>query len=95
MQIFLTKNIVIHLNANANELKISIDSLEKDIYQYNSFSENFYKRTGIYNFQTNYTNKSKIPNIDDYNNILNDFDKPSKMQIISSMQNNTKIKLII
>ena len=74
---------------NVNELKISIDSLEKRLFdQYNSFSENFYKRTGIYNFQTNYTNKSKIPEIDNYNNILNDFDKPSKMQIISSMQNN-------
>ncbi|MDC3077231.1 LptF/LptG family permease [Flavobacteriales bacterium] len=74
---------------NINELKISIDSLEnKLIDQYQDFSNNFYKRTGIYNFQTNYINNSDIPEINSYNTILENFDKVSKIQIIASMQNN-------
>ena len=74
---------------NINELKISIDSLEnKLIEQYQDFSNNFYKRTGIYNFQTNYINNSDVPDINSFNTILENFDKVSKIQIIASMQNN-------
>jgi len=74
---------------NVNELKFSIDSLElKLVDQYQDFSNNFYKRTGIYNFQTNYSNNSIIPEIDSYKKILLNFDKASRIQIITSMQNN-------
>ncbi len=74
---------------NINELKLSIDSLEnKLVDQYQDFSNNFYKRTGIYNFQTDYINNSDIPDINSYNTILENFDKVSKIQIIASMQNN-------
>ena len=74
---------------NVNELKFSIDSLElKLVDQYQDFSNNFYKRTGIYNFQTNYSNNSIIPEIDSYEKILLNFDKASRIQIITSMQNN-------
>ena len=74
---------------NVNELKFSIDSLElKLVDQYQDFSNNFYKRTGIYNFQTNYSNNSLIPEIDSYKKILLNFDKASRIQIITSMQNN-------
>ena len=74
---------------NINELKLSIDSLEnKLVDQYQNFSNNFYKRTGIYNFQTDYINNSDIPDINSYNTILENFDKVSKIQIIASMQNN-------
>ena len=74
---------------NVNELKFSIDSLElKLVDQYQDFSNNFYKRTGIYNFQTNYSNNSIIPEVDSYEKILLNFDKASRIQIITSMQNN-------
>ena len=74
---------------NINELKLSIDSLEnKLVNQYQDFSNNFYKRTGIYNFQTNYINNSDVPDINSFNTILENFDKVSKIQIIASMQNN-------
>ena len=74
---------------NINELKLSIDSLEnKLVDQYQDFSNNFYKRTGIYNFQTDYINNSDIPDINSYSTILENFDKVSKIQIIASMQNN-------
>ena len=63
---------------NINELKLSIDSLEnKLVDQYQDFSNNFYKRTGIYNFQTDYINNSDIPDINSYNTILENFDKVS------------------
>ena len=40
---------------NIKQLKFSVDSLEqKLLQQYNNFSNSFYKRTGIYSFQTKY-----------------------------------------
>ena len=74
---------------NVNELRFSIDSLENRLVnQYQNFSNNFYKRTGIYNFQTNYANRSTVPDVRSYNEILNDFDKVTMFQVLNSMQNN-------
>jgi lipopolysaccharide export system permease protein len=74
---------------NINQLALSIDSLEKRLVnQYENFASNFYKRTGIYNFQTNYANRSTIPNVKTTNEILNDFDKPTIDQVLNSMENN-------
>jgi len=74
---------------NINQLGFSIDSLEKRLVnQYENFASNFYKRTGIYNFQTNYANRSTIPDVKTTNEILNDFDKPTIGQVLNSMENN-------
>ena len=74
---------------NVKELKFSIDSLENRLVnQYQNLSNNFYKRTGIYNFQTNYANRSTVPDVRSYNEILNDFDKATMFQVLNSMQNN-------
>ena len=74
-----------------NELYASIDSLEKRLFnQYNSFSENFYKRTGVFNFQTRYNRPFEKNSIDitNYTSILSDFDFSSQKSIINSVENN-------
>ena len=74
---------------NIKQLKYSIDSLElRLINQYENFASNFYKRTGISNFQTNYANKSTIPDVKSTNEILNDFDKETLNKVLVSTQNN-------
>ena len=74
---------------NITQLSYSIDSLEKRIKnQYNNYSSNFYKRTGIYNFQTNYANRKSYSSTKTLPEILNDFDKPTLLQVLNSMDNN-------
>tara|TARA_B100000989_G_scaffold114313_1_gene83943 strand:- start:59 stop:703 length:645 start_codon:yes stop_codon:yes gene_type:complete len=76
---------------NTKQLNYSIDSLEnKLVKEYKSFSENFYKRTGVFNFQTRYNRPFEKNSIDitNYNSILSDFDFSSQKSIINSVENN-------
>ena len=76
---------------NVNQLNFSIDSLEKKLVsEYESFGENFYRRTGVFNFQTNYNRPFELNSIDitNYNTILKDFDYSSQKSIINSVENN-------
>ena len=76
---------------NTKQLNYSIDSLEnKLVKEYESFSENFYKRTGVFNFQTRYNRPFEKNSIDitNYNSILSDFDFSSQKSIINSVENN-------
>ena len=76
---------------NTKQLNYSIDSLEnKLVKEYESFSENFYKRTGVFNFQTRYNRPFEKNSIDitNYTSILSDFDFSSQKSIINSVENN-------
>ena len=76
---------------NIKQLKFSVDSLEKKLtQQYQNFSESFYKRTGIYSFQTSYKGSGNIDkiNINNHNTILNDFEDRYKIPILKSIQRN-------
>ena len=54
--------------------EMTLEQEKRLVNQYENFASNFYKRTGIYNFQTNYANRSTIPDVKTTNEILNDFD---------------------
>ena len=72
---------------NIKQLKFSVDSLEKKLtQQYQNFSESFYKRTGIYSFQTSYKGSGNIDkiNINNHNTILNDFEDRYKIPILKN-----------
>ena len=76
---------------NVSQLDFSIDSLEnKLIKEYDNFGENFYRRTGVFNFQTKYNRPFDIKkiNISNYKSILKDFDLSSQKSIINSVENN-------
>lgn len=76
---------------NIKQLKFSIDSLEiKLAQQYNNFSESFYKRTGLYSFQTSYKGSGNIDkiNIENHKTILDDFEERYKKPILKSIQRN-------
>ena len=76
---------------NLKQLEFSIDSLEnKLVKEYNNFGENFYRRTGVFNFQTKYNRPFEFNtiNISTHKTILNDFDLQSQKSIINSAVNN-------
>ncbi len=76
---------------SAKQLNYSIDSLEnKLVNEYESYSENFYRRTGFFNFQTRYNRPFELNsiNITNYSSILRDFDFSSQKSIINSVENN-------
>jgi len=76
---------------NLKQLDYSIDSLEnKLVKEYANFGENFYRRTGVFNFQTRYNRPFEKNTIDitNYNTILVDFDLQSQKSIINSVENN-------
>ncbi len=76
---------------NLVQLDFSIDSLEnKLVKEYDNFGENFYRRTGVFNFQTKYNRPFDINsiNIANYKSILDDFDLKSQKSIINSVENN-------
>ena len=76
---------------NLKQLEFSIDSLEnKLVKEYSNFSENFYRRTGVFNFQTKYNRPFEFNtiNISTHKTILNDFDLQSQKSIINSAVNN-------
>ena len=76
---------------NLNQLNFSIDSLDtKLIKEYGNFGENFYRRTGVYNFQTKYNRPYKKNTIDisNYKTVLDDFDIQSQKSIVNSVENN-------
>jgi len=76
---------------NLKQLDFSIDSLEKKLVkEYDNFGENFYRRTGVFNFQTKYNRpfEKNTINITNYNTILRDFDLQSQKSIINSVENN-------
>ena len=76
---------------NINQLKFSVDSLEiKLAQQYNNFSESFYKRTGLYSFQTSYKGSGNIDkiDIDNHKTILDDFEERYRKPILKSIQRN-------
>ena len=76
---------------NVKQLNYSIDSLEKKLVsEYESFGENFYRRTGVFNFQTSYNRPFQLNSIDitNHNTILKDFDYSSQKSIINSVENN-------
>ena len=76
---------------NIKQLKFSVDSLEiKLAQQYNNFSESFYKRTGLYSFQTSYKGSGSIDkiNIDNHKTILDDFEERYRKSILKSIQRN-------
>ena len=76
---------------NLNQLNFSIDSLDtKLIKEYGNFGENFYRRTGVYNFQTKYNRPYKKNTIDisNYKTVLDDFDLQSQKSIVNSVENN-------
>ena len=76
---------------NVKQLNYSIDSLEnKLIKEYENFGENFYRRTGVFNFQTKYNRPFEINKIDitNHKTILKDFDYASQKSIINSVENN-------
>ena len=76
---------------NLKQLDFSIDSLEnKLVKEYVNFGDNFYRRTGVFNFQTTYNRPFKKNTIDitNYNTILKDFDLQSQKSIINSVENN-------
>jgi len=76
---------------NVKQLNYSIDSLEKKLVsEYKSFGENFYRRTGVFNFQTNYNRPFQLNsiNITNHKTILRDFDYSSQKSIINSVENN-------
>ena len=76
---------------NLKQLDFSIDSLEnKLVKEYANFGDNFYRRTGVFNFQTKYNRPFEKNTIDigNYNTILRDFDLQSQKSIINSVENN-------
>ena len=76
---------------NLKQLEFSIDSLEnKLVKEYSNFGENFYRRTGVFNFQTKYNRPFEFNtiNISTHKTILNDFDLQSQKSIINSAVNN-------
>ena len=76
---------------NIKQLKFSVDSLEiKLAQQYNNFSESFYKRTGLYSFQTSYKGSGNIDkiDIDNHKTILDDFEERYRKLILKSIQRN-------
>ena len=76
---------------NLKQLEFSIDSLEnKLVKEYSNFGENFYRRTGVFNFQTKYNRPFEFNtiNISTHKTILNDFDLQSQKSIINSVVNN-------
>lgn len=76
---------------NIKQLKFSVDSLEiKLAQQYNNFSESFYKRTGLYSFQTSYKGSGNIDkiDIDNHKTILDDFEERYRKPILKSIQRN-------
>jgi len=76
---------------NIKQLKFSVDSLEqKLLQQYNNFSNSFYKRTGIYSFQTKYKGSGSFDkiNISDHNTILSDFEESYRVPILKSIKRN-------
>ena len=76
---------------NIKQLKFSVDSLEiKLAQQYNNFSESFYKRTGLYSFQTSYKGSGNIDKIDinNHKTILDDFEERYRKPILKSIQRN-------
>ncbi len=76
---------------NVKQLNYSIDSLEKKLVnEYKNFGENFYRRTGVFNFQTSYNRPFQLNTIDitNHNTILQDFDYSSQKSIINSVENN-------
>ena len=76
---------------NLKQLDFSIDFLEnKLVKEYANFGDNFYRRTGVFNFQTKYNRPFEKNTIDigNYNTILRDFDLQSQKSIINSVENN-------
>ncbi len=76
---------------NIKQLKFSVDSLKiKLAKQYNNFSESFYKRTGLYSFQTSYKGSGNIDkiDIDNHKTILDDFEERYRKPILKSIQRN-------
>ena len=79
------RSIAFNKRNEKNMLINKIDSLEnKLVKEYESFSENFYKRTGVFNFQTRYNRPFEKNSIDitNYISILSDFDFSSQKSII-------------